>query len=567
MRTGTVNRDNLLFFLVCLVVSVTLLLPGETWFQSRALCQLLIFTGIGAALLRPGGAATGRPGLFALFLLCCLPSLLFTQCAGRSVETLVLWFSYFCLFLLVRGLDLDGRRVDQAITLVCLVTTLLLLYALYQYLTDFGGLAGEVAADAGLSEGRRADLLSRLASRRVFSTFPLPTTFAQLIVIILPLMIYRCRSARGAQRQIWLLPLLLAVLVLPLTGSFGSLPVLIVLGLAVFLPRAGRWSPARRATAAGAILLTAAIAFTLVLQVRGFTPWDPAQAHNPVSQRLFNWRSAVSIWQSHPLAGVGPGNFGVAYTRHRLPGANETVVAHNSYLHLLAEGGLLPGGLLIFLVLLLGRRLLRQLLAGEGDGRERALSYAVLALLLYGCFEITVEFPGIGFPGIFLVALASRSLFPPGECERPPLRAPGAVFIAILLAAGFAWTGFWYGGRMQLEEAVSLAAEGPDARQASLTAAAAASSWNPLDPEPWVVRGAMLLATGQPQQAGAAYGQAVALDPQRAFLHHRLSVVQERLGNRLLAFLAADRAHRIYPLEPRYHAQRQRLLQAAGGGS
>ncbi len=105
-------------------------------------------------------------------------------------------------------------------------------------------------------------------------------------------------------------------------------------------------------------------------------------------------------------------------------------------------------------------------------------------------------------------------------------------------------------------------------------AAATAARWNPLDPEPWAVRGALLLATGREQQdrellrqAGEAFSLAISLDPQRAFFHDRLSVIHMGLEQRLPAFFEADRAWRLYPLAPRYQDRRQALLQIVGGGS
>ncbi len=599
MRTGKLNSDKLLFWLVLFVVSLNMVLPGETWFQTKALSQLLVFAGFGALLVlraRDGDASPGILGrtasLFSLFLIVFLPSMLFSACAGRSLETLVLWLTYFCLFILVRRLPLEPRRMELAITVIGLVTAALLLYGLYQYFTGFGGLAGVVAADPTLSEGQRADMLSRLASRRVFSTFPLPTTFAELIVIILPLLLHRARAAHGSGRRPalagWGTALLLALLVLPLTGSYGALPVLAALGFIALLAGAPRWSPRRRAVTAGVALLCVTFAFVVVLQVRGFTPWAADQSHNPVSQRLFNWRSAASIWNEHPLTGAGPGNFGLAYARHRLPGANETMVAHNTWLHAAAEGGVLPGLSLAVLGLLLGWRTVRRLLSGPagGSGAQRAFCYAVLALLLYSCFEITVEFPGIGYPGVFLIALASRSLFPrPASAPASPaggtdaapavsLEAPGAAVLALILSAAFLFSGTWYCGQEHHVRALALAAEGPSVKEEALQAARAASRWNPLNPEPHALRGALLLSAGAEQrapetlrEAGAAFQSASALDPDRAFFHERSSVVHEGLGQGLAAFLEADKAWRLYPLQPRYQNRRAELLRRAGGGS
>jgi len=589
MRTGKAESDDLLFGLVLLVAALNLLLPGETWYQSRALSQLLVFAGFGALLLtrRPDAVCRGaaaRALRFGCFLLLLVPSLCYSVCPGRSLETLALWAAYVAFYLLIRGLRPERRHRELAVTVVGLVTVLLLLYGLYQYVTEFGGLAKQIAADPSLTEGQRADMLSRLASRRVFSTFPLPTTFAELIVIALPLMLHRVRAALRRHRAAaagWAAAALLGLVVLTLTGSYGALPVLAALGFVALLARSSRWTPRRRAAAGGVAVLLAAAAFLVVFQVRGFTPWDAEQAHNPVRQRLFNWRAAAAAWQEHPLAGVGPGNFQVAYARHRPAGANETVVAHNTYLHLAAEGGTLPAVALAALALLLGWRILRRLstAAGGGDGAGRAVGYAALALLLYGCFEITVEYPGIGYPGLLLIALAaawsSPAVHPVARSEDRgasgmsvvSLEPAGAVVLALLLTAGFLWTGCWYLGRGHLERAILLTGEGAPARDEALDAARRAAAWNPLDPEPPAVRGALLLAagaeTGDPRlarRAATAFAAASALDPERAFFHHRLSVAHEAAGEGLSALVQAEKAFRLYPSQPRYRDRRAALI-------
>jgi len=60
--------------------------------------------------------------------------------------------------------------------------------------------------------------------------------------------------------------------------------------------------------------------------------------------RLALWTSAWHMFQDHPLVGVGPGNFPVVYVSHYiLPQAKEPnlVHAHNNFMHMLAETGIL----------------------------------------------------------------------------------------------------------------------------------------------------------------------------------------------------------------------------------
>jgi len=65
-------------------------------------------------------------------------------------------------------------------------------------------------------------------------------------------------------------------------------------------------------------------------------------------ERVAHWEAAVAMWAEHPWLGQGPGQYEVTYDRFRLPRwADALGHAHNYYLHVLAEGGLI--GLLSYL--------------------------------------------------------------------------------------------------------------------------------------------------------------------------------------------------------------------------
>ncbi len=70
-------------------------------------------------------------------------------------------------------------------------------------------------------------------------------------------------------------------------------------------------------------------------------------------ERMAHWVAALRMWESAPWLGVGPGNYAVVYSAVRLPLWEEPLGhAHNIYLNLLAESGLL--GLMSFGALWLG---------------------------------------------------------------------------------------------------------------------------------------------------------------------------------------------------------------------
>jgi len=67
--------------------------------------------------------------------------------------------------------------------------------------------------------------------------------------------------------------------------------------------------------------------------------------------RLTLWRAAAKMFAAHPLAGVGPDNFRLAYGRYLgLAGTDERTHSNNMYLEMLAGGGVLVAGAFAWLL-------------------------------------------------------------------------------------------------------------------------------------------------------------------------------------------------------------------------
>lgn len=64
-----------------------------------------------------------------------------------------------------------------------------------------------------------------------------------------------------------------------------------------------------------------------------------------IVERMARWQSAWEMFTNNPLLGVGPGNYVVAYESYALPNWSDPLGhAHNYYLNMLAETGLLGAG-------------------------------------------------------------------------------------------------------------------------------------------------------------------------------------------------------------------------------
>jgi hypothetical protein len=113
--------------------------------------------------------------------------------------------------------------------------------------------------------------------------------------------------------------------------------------------------------------------------------------------RLYAWQAALELWRSHPVIGVGPGNFEFLSPgiQERLGASFITPSAHNTYLRVLAENGVV--GLvslvtpLIFAAVAMGR-------AGSKNnalwltGHRLWLTASLIALIANGLFIDSLHF-------------------------------------------------------------------------------------------------------------------------------------------------------------------------------
>jgi len=116
-------------------------------------------------------------------------------------------------------------------------------------------------------------------------------------------------------------------------------------GVLALLPttRKGRWL-----LVGGLVLLgLTALAGPQHLRQRFLSMGDPDDP--TVRERVYMWRSGLTMWRRHPLLGVGPGGVKREYLRYALPEAvkKHTGHVHNTPLQILVERGLL--GLAVWL--------------------------------------------------------------------------------------------------------------------------------------------------------------------------------------------------------------------------
>ncbi|MFN3477275.1 MAG: O-antigen ligase family protein, partial [Candidatus Methylomirabilales bacterium] len=177
---------------------------------------------------------------------------------------------------------------------------------------------------------------------------------------------------------------------------------------------------------------------------RAASIFDPSDPPNRV--RLLIWGSTLKMIAESPLFGIGAGNYELVYPRFRTVEewrlSTRLVVgeAHNDYLQIAAELGLLGLGSFLWLLVNLLRAALRLSASGEEGLRRRGIGLfgALVALLVYAFFAFPLQNPASALhfwllSGLLCACFRSRV----GSFGvEPETRNPKP---AIRVSIGFAW--------------------------------------------------------------------------------------------------------------------------------
>jgi len=163
--------------------------------------------------------------------------------------------------------------------------------------------------------------------------------------------------------------------------------------LAIFLIRLG--NAGKMAIIGVVLIFLAAVFFQGTIQSRLASAFNFKEGSN--AERVKNWRQAVEIIKNYPLTGIGLGNY-ASYINPAL-GERSSVYAHNLFLDIAAETGILNG--IIFLVLILvaiWRNISAKNILGLG------IASSLVYFLVHGIFDTPIWSPQVTV--IFFVILA-----------------------------------------------------------------------------------------------------------------------------------------------------------------
>lgn len=415
---------------------------------------------------------------------------------------------------------------------------------------------GEIAANPVL--------LNKLEQRRAFARFTYPNSYAAHLLLTMPIVLFMAwRSGR------YVSPPRLSQIILAggagiatigaflLAGSRAAVVALALGGIATVIAYSWRyrnWLRERMFVVVwgliGALLLVVFV-FLLVQQGRTLSSLEARGDY---------YRSAWLMFLQSPLLGVGMGEFFPWHLRLKPPGAEETRLVHNLFLHFLSQTGLVGGlGALYFLLspALIWYRSMRRRLTLVSSGLWIAIFLGWASWAAHALADFNVHIPGTM---ITVVALPILGIdFRQNDTYRPTRsrdllnRAVLAVLAITSLLAITRWP-----GEMAYQAYHTGLAEPMMVEQRATRTEQVADVY-PHSPYPWDWLGKEALRQKNYDIAIHAFQQALQRTPHRAAYHAFLAEAYLATDQRQQAQEQVDLALLWYPHKPAYQDLAQRI--------
>ncbi|MDO5713763.1 MAG: O-antigen ligase family protein [Tissierellia bacterium] len=271
--------------------------------------------------------------VFFVFFIYLILSTIFSTYVKGSIRDLGIHLGGFCLFIILLTELKNKERIYSALTILSLATTLIALYGISQYFT------GVEIKKEWVDVANNPDL-----KVRIFSVFGNPNIFAEYLVLFLPISVGLFWSAKKDSQKIFYLgQFLIGVIALGLTMSRGGW-----LGLMV--------------AAAFFLFFVEKRFFLLAVPIGAFIFYKLPEgilrritsifnfADSSTAYRFKMWEITGDIIRDYPIIGVGLGHLPFKRMFETYIRTMPIYHAHNTFLEVLAEMGVL--GLLLFLILI-----------------------------------------------------------------------------------------------------------------------------------------------------------------------------------------------------------------------
>jgi putative inorganic carbon (HCO3(-)) transporter len=315
---------------------------------------------------RPGTSRIGVAGL--TFFAASALSIAGSKFPTQSIEGLIGKWAEYLLFLVILA-DVGGRPrvMRRSCAALTVAAALVVLEAFWQELTG-----------KGLLRGYPLTIYARMTG-----PYENPIDLATFFMVAFPALLASWISQRGRARWSIGVVLLLVAVCLGRTEATGAWLGLLA-GLAVMMAKEPR---VRRYGLAAVAALVIVAAFWLRAMGRLDTTFSPTEAGT--SDRWVMWQAALGMIADRPLLGHGVNTFMSNYLDYWVGGERMPRYAHNCYLQVAAETGLVGLAAFVALLGLVWSRIWRSLrrpLAGDALMRLGVLG-GLTAFLLQGAID------------------------------------------------------------------------------------------------------------------------------------------------------------------------------------
>lgn len=368
----------LLFLIFIRPFISSLAFPSLNYLYTVALLIFLIFYFVYIEALSSKLSYIKYPLLF--FFLGIIFSILLSRNKLNSLNEFYVYISGLSLFVI--SATLDHRNKIRLINTIILSAFVISLLAIYQYIFGFQNLLNYMAQQK-IIEPFALDYISQ---RRVFFPFITPNILAGYLAMVMPLCLINKRWS--------LLILPISIIALLLTKSIGAL-LSLFFGFTMYFALLNNFKK-KQIIILIAILLI--LGSTLIL--RSTTHKQHIQPIFSTLMRLSYWKNSLIIIKAHPLSGTGLGNFNLPQCRY----------AHNSYLQIWAEMGLLGIISFLWLIISIVKQSLKNIWHSDYKNEYAALLSAISIFLIHNFIDFSFFLPEVSFIWWIILGLSFCSL-------------------------------------------------------------------------------------------------------------------------------------------------------------
>jgi len=483
--------------------------------------------------------------------------------------------SYLTIFFLVAQISppQEARWIVLTVVILGILTSL---YGIYQYFWGFQGLIVKIKGTETLPASISPftdEIIARLGARRIFSTFLLPSHFAAFLGMSIPLSAAFVLTNKGWLRYPFGLAVALQVFALYLTKSFsGWLSLILAAGCCaiIYLGYLKRVKAQYMISIISGLILVLALIFTGLSLARPDNPLATIE-NNPLVLRALNWRTTIEIIKDNPLIGKGLDTFGLIYPSYQQPGVNVVHHAHNTYLQLGVEMGIIGTVVFLWFACWWFWRTVR-LVKETKDKKLRAwvgsLMVAGMAFFIHHAFDFEFYMPSVTLAGFAVLALTVSAqkkdkVYKIAVKKKRRLLCIAAGFIGAIAASLLLLVPFY--GQTHFQRAQSLFKSGPYFAEAAAAEFKKALRLDPHNSEYHHRYGVLLVQRlSRPHEGIAEVQEAIHLSPWRHYYHFDLGMIYLLAEQREKGLEEIKKASQLYPLNEDYHQWLRRIYLQMG---